>query len=83
MARQTAGSGARANLPTLIDDKFYKLVPQESPQVKPQDACIRQFLGGEWLEEKDGWTCQQRRVLAAMVIMDVKCGIMSSNMTAA
>ena len=42
--------------PTRIDENFYKLVPLESPQKKPVDTCIRQFLGGEWLKKKEGWT---------------------------
>jgi len=31
-------------------------VPYESPQKKPMDTCIRQFLGGEWLKKRDNWT---------------------------
>jgi len=31
-------------------------VPYESPQKKPTDTCIRQFLGGEWLKKRDNWT---------------------------
>ena len=27
----------------------------ESPQKKPADSCIRQFLGGDWLTKKEGW----------------------------
>jgi hypothetical protein len=42
--------------PTSMDENFYKLVPLESPQRKPSDTCIRQFLGGEWLKKKEGWT---------------------------
>lgn len=42
--------------PTRMDENFYKLVPLESPQRKPTDTCIRQFLGGEWLKKKEGWT---------------------------
>lgn len=50
-------SGARCSCePTSIDDNFYKLMPQQSPQMKPQDTCIRQFLGDGWLEKKDGWS---------------------------
>jgi alpha 1,2-mannosyltransferase len=41
--------------PTPIDENFYKLVPFESPQKKPADTCIRQFLGGDWLKKSDGW----------------------------
>lgn len=41
---------------TSIDDNFYKLVPFLSPQRKPEDTCIRQFLDGEWLEKKEGWS---------------------------
>ncbi|KAJ8104269.1 glycosyltransferase family 15 protein [Lipomyces tetrasporus] len=39
--------------PTNLDENFYKLVPMESPQKKPDDSCIRLWLGGEWLE-RDG-----------------------------
>src|SRR6266536_1215886 len=42
--------------PTAIDENFYKLVPLESPQKKPMDTCIRQFLGGEWLKKREGWS---------------------------
>ncbi|PBP27351.1 WD domain-containing protein [Diplocarpon rosae] len=42
--------------PTSLDADFYKLVPLESPQKKPADTCIRQFLGGEYLKKVDGWT---------------------------
>ncbi|CAL3963917.1 unnamed protein product [Diplocarpon coronariae] len=42
--------------PTRMDANFYKLVPLESPQKKPSDTCIRQFLGGEYLKKIDGWT---------------------------
>ncbi|CZT07890.1 related to alpha-1,2-mannosyltransferase [Rhynchosporium agropyri] len=42
--------------PTRMDENFYKLVPLESPQKKPADTCIRQFLGGDWLKKKEGWT---------------------------
>lgn len=44
-----------------MDENFYKLVPLESPQTKPADTCIRQFLGGEWLKKKDGWSQQGER----------------------
>jgi hypothetical protein len=40
---------------TTIDENFYKLVPFQSRQKKPEDTCIRQFLGGDWLKKKDGW----------------------------
>ncbi|KAK9473281.1 glycolipid 2-alpha-mannosyltransferase-domain-containing protein [Dipodascopsis tothii] len=36
--------------PTDMDENFYKLVPMESPQKKPDDSCIRLWLGGEWLD---------------------------------
>jgi alpha 1,2-mannosyltransferase len=49
-------SGRCACQPTGLDENFYKLVPMESPQRKPRDTCIRQWLGGEWLEKKDGWS---------------------------
>lgn len=42
--------------PTQMDENFYRLVPLESPQKKPVDTCIRQFLGGEWLRKKEGWS---------------------------
>ena len=42
--------------PTRLDDNFYKLVPLKSPQRKPDDTCIRQFLGGEWLRKTEGWS---------------------------
>lgn len=38
-----------------VDEGFYKLVPLESPQRKPGDTCIRQWLGGEWLRKREGW----------------------------
>lgn len=41
---------------TRLDENFSKLVPLESPQKKPLDTCIRQFLSGDWLTKKDGWT---------------------------
>ncbi|KAE9377218.1 glycosyltransferase family 15 protein [Stipitochalara longipes BDJ] len=44
--------------PTSLDENFYKLVPLESPQRKPADTCIRQFLGGEWLKKIEGWTME-------------------------
>ncbi|KAK9467731.1 glycosyl transferase [Lipomyces arxii] len=37
--------------PTNLDENFFKLVPMESPQKKPEDSCIRLWLGGEWLEK--------------------------------
>lgn len=49
--------------PTGLDENFYKLVPLESPQKKPPDTCIRQFLGGKWLEKKEGWNQETERVL--------------------
>ncbi|KAI9674826.1 MAG: hypothetical protein M1817_001730 [Caeruleum heppii] len=47
--------------PTPIDENFYKLVPLESPQKKPDDTCIRQFLGGDWLKKREGWTQEGER----------------------
>lgn len=44
--------------PTRLDENFYKLVPSRSPQVKPQDTCIRQWLGGEWMRKKEGWSVE-------------------------
>lgn len=46
---------------TSIDENFYRLVPLESPQKKPVDTCIRQFLGGKWLEKKNGWSQEVER----------------------
>ncbi|KAL9599185.1 MAG: hypothetical protein Q9179_003656 [Wetmoreana sp. 5 TL-2023] len=48
--------------PTPIDENFYRLVPLESPQKKPDDTCIRQFLGGSWLEKKSGWSQDGERM---------------------
>lgn len=42
--------------PTAMDANFYKLVPGESPQKKPDDTCLRLWLGGECLDKKEGWT---------------------------
>ncbi|SLM35692.1 glycosyltransferase family 15 protein [Lasallia pustulata] len=47
--------------PTSIDENFYRLVPFESPQKKPSDTCIRQFLGGDWTNTKAGWSQQGER----------------------
>jgi len=47
--------------PTPLDENFFKLVPMESPQRKPNDTCIRQWLGGEWLEKKKGWSQEAER----------------------
>lgn len=48
---------------TSLDENFYKLVPMESPQIKPADSCIRLWLGGEWLSKKDGWSQDAERIL--------------------
>ncbi|KAL8980276.1 MAG: hypothetical protein Q9205_004600 [Flavoplaca limonia] len=48
--------------PTPIDENFYRLVPLESPQKKPDDTCIRQFLGGSWLDKKSGWSQDGERM---------------------
>ncbi|MCJ1422477.1 hypothetical protein MMC29_000357 [Sticta canariensis] len=48
--------------PTPIDENFYKLVPVESPQKKPDDTCIRQFLGGDWLDKKPDWSQEGERL---------------------
>ena len=45
-----------------MDENFYKLVPVESPQKKPDDTCIRQFLGGKWLDKKEGWNAEGERL---------------------
>jgi alpha 1,2-mannosyltransferase len=42
--------------PTPLDENFYKLVPMESPQRKPRDTCIRKWMGGEWVEKREGWS---------------------------
>ncbi|KAL6717828.1 hypothetical protein ACLMJK_003913 [Lecanora helva] len=47
--------------PTSIDENFYRLVPLESPQKKPMDTCIRQFLGGKWLEKREGYSQEAER----------------------
>lgn len=47
--------------PTNVDENFYKLVPLESPQKKPADTCIRQFLGGDWLKKKRDWSQEGER----------------------
>lgn len=47
--------------PTSVDENFYRLVPLESPQKKPDDTCIRQFLGGNWLDKEDGWSQEVER----------------------
>lgn len=44
-----------------MDENFYKLVPLESPQQKPRDTCIRQFLGSDWLLKKEGWSQEGER----------------------
>jgi alpha 1,2-mannosyltransferase len=50
------GGGERcACEPTGLDKNFYELVPMESPQRKPGDTCIRNWLGGEWLKKREGW----------------------------
>ncbi len=49
--------------PTSLDENFYRLVPMESPQVKPSDTCIRLWLGGEWLRKKEGWAQEAERML--------------------
>lgn len=48
--------------PTTMDENFYKLVPLESSQKKPDDSCIRQFLGGPWLDKKQGWSQEGERL---------------------
>lgn len=42
--------------PTTFDENFYKLVPLESPQTKPADTCLRQFLGGDYLKKRPDWS---------------------------
>ena len=48
---------------TRLDENFYRLVPMESPQWKPEDTCVRMFLGkeGGWLEKKSGWEAEAER----------------------
>ena len=48
---------------TKMDENFYKLVPMESPQSKPEDSCVRMFLGeeGGWLEKRAGWDPEVER----------------------
>ncbi|KAK6368375.1 hypothetical protein LTR64_006528 [Lithohypha guttulata] len=48
---------------TGLDENFYKLVPMESPQRKPEDSCLRLWLGGEWLEKEDGYDAEVERTL--------------------
>ncbi|KAJ9607639.1 hypothetical protein H2200_007717 [Cladophialophora chaetospira] len=48
---------------TSLDENFYRLVPMESPQVKPSDTCIRLWLGGEWLKKKEGWRQEAETLL--------------------
>ncbi|KAI0395482.1 glycolipid 2-alpha-mannosyltransferase-domain-containing protein [Xylariaceae sp. FL0594] len=40
---------------SAIDQNNAKLVPFESKQQKPEDPCVRLFLGGKWLEKKPDW----------------------------
>jgi len=47
--------------PTEIDENFYKLVPLESPQRKPDDSCLRLWLGNEWLRKKEGWDVEAEK----------------------
>lgn len=49
--------------PTGLDENFYKLVPMESPQRKPGDSCLRLWLGGGWLERREGWDGGVERVV--------------------
>ncbi|KAL3420737.1 glycolipid 2-alpha-mannosyltransferase [Phlyctema vagabunda] len=56
-------SDACACQPTPLDANFYKLVPLESPQRKPDDTCLRLFLGAEWLAKQPGWTQDAERLL--------------------
>lgn len=48
--------------PSRLDEGFYRLVPRESPQRKPQDTCIRAWLGGEWMRKRTGWTAEGERM---------------------
>jgi alpha 1,2-mannosyltransferase len=41
---------------TDLDDNFYKLVPLQSLQKKPDDTCIRLWLGGNWTRKRQAWT---------------------------
>ncbi|KAI0129723.1 glycosyltransferase family 15 protein [Xylariales sp. AK1849] len=42
-----------------LDNGFSSNVPYESKQIKPIDTCIRQWLGGNWLVKKFGWSREQ------------------------
>lgn len=46
---------------TSVDENFYKLVPMESRQRKPDDTCVRLWLGGEWLVKREGWSAEGER----------------------
>ena len=46
---------------TRLDEGFYKLVPLESAQVKPSDTCIRAWMGGSWVEKREGWVAEEER----------------------
>ncbi|PQE31068.1 hypothetical protein CJF32_00006101 [Rutstroemia sp. NJR-2017a WRK4] len=43
--------GACACEATRVDEGFYKLVPR-----KPEDTCLRGWLGGEWTRKREGWS---------------------------
>ena len=55
--------------PTKLDENFYKLVPMESPQRKPEDTCLRMWLEGSgdgkggWLAKKEGWDAEMERMV--------------------
>jgi len=48
---------------TGLDENFYKLVPMESPQRKPADSCLRLWLGGSWLDRREGYDAEIDRAL--------------------
>ncbi|KAI0026023.1 glycolipid 2-alpha-mannosyltransferase-domain-containing protein [Xylariomycetidae sp. FL0641] len=54
---------------SAIDQNNAKLVPFESKQRKPQDACMRLYLGGMWLKKTPAWTVEKE--LAAGRLDDV------------
>jgi len=44
---------------SAIDHNNAKLVPFESKQQKPEDPCVRLYLGGKWLEKKSDWNREE------------------------
>lgn len=67
--------------PTDLDENFYKLVPLESPQMKPKDTCIRQWLAAAKLtttfvetcqdqQQKNGWLTESEKARKHIKSMD-------------